>query len=185
MLEDRLKFDKSQTQSITFTLLSESALVGLVVSPFIGHVADRTSNKKSLLLYSLGGAMVGTVGLAISESGMSHQTRPKQLRKRIFDIFVFSGYSASGASRTKFTDLFSLGPFREPIRSSIRKQCHLRSRSCYYLRKHPIRTHMPDYGYSYIRRIDRHICRNDASRRLVGVIWLLANLVHGFCLDCC
>jgi MFS-type transporter involved in bile tolerance (Atg22 family) len=72
MLEDRLKFDKSKTQSITFTLLSESALVGLIISPFVGHVADRISDKKSLLLYSLGGAMVGTVGLAVSESGTSH-----------------------------------------------------------------------------------------------------------------
>ncbi len=70
MLEDRLRFDESKTQSITLALLSESALVGLIASPIVGHIADRTSHKKSLLLLSLGGAMIGSVALALSRSGM-------------------------------------------------------------------------------------------------------------------
>lgn len=70
MLEDRSGLDPSKTQSITFALLSESALVGVVASPFIGQLADRTSHKKRLLLYSLGAAMGSSLGLALSRSGM-------------------------------------------------------------------------------------------------------------------
>lgn len=68
MLEDRSGLDPSKTQSITFALLSESALVGVVASPFIGQLADRTSHKKRLLLYSLGAAMGSSLGLALSRS---------------------------------------------------------------------------------------------------------------------
>ncbi|KAL2073978.1 hypothetical protein VTL71DRAFT_7756 [Oculimacula yallundae] len=68
MLEGRLGWDKSKTQSLTLALLSESALVGLIASPVVGHIADRTSHKKSLLLLSLGGAMVGSVALALARS---------------------------------------------------------------------------------------------------------------------
>ncbi|PVH87799.1 putative MFS multidrug transporter [Cadophora sp. DSE1049] len=68
MLEDRLNLDKSKTQSITLVLLSESALVGFCASIIVGHIADRTSNKRALLLYSLATAMVGSLGLAVAES---------------------------------------------------------------------------------------------------------------------
>ena len=70
MLEERLQLDTSRTQSITLALLSESALVGFFASIVVGHIADRTSNKRALLLYSLAGAMAGSLGLAVAESGM-------------------------------------------------------------------------------------------------------------------
>ncbi|KAH7369645.1 putative MFS multidrug transporter [Rhexocercosporidium sp. MPI-PUGE-AT-0058] len=68
MLEDRLNLDKSRTQSITLALLSESALVGLFASLVVGHIAGRTSNKRALLLLSLLGAMLGSLGLALSRT---------------------------------------------------------------------------------------------------------------------
>ncbi|KAK0113906.1 hypothetical protein ONS95_014149 [Cadophora gregata] len=70
MLEQRLKLENSKTQSITLALLSESALVGFFASIIVGHIADRTSNKRALLLYSLAGAMVGSLGLAVAESAI-------------------------------------------------------------------------------------------------------------------
>jgi MFS-type transporter involved in bile tolerance (Atg22 family) len=70
MLEDRIGLERSKTQSVTFALLAESALVGVVSSPMVGHICDSTSHKKSLLMYCLGFAMVGSVGLALSGSGM-------------------------------------------------------------------------------------------------------------------
>jgi MFS family permease len=70
MLEDRIGLDPRMTQEITFALLAESALVGVVASPFIGYLADRTSHKKRLLLYSLGAALGSSVALAMSQSGI-------------------------------------------------------------------------------------------------------------------
>lgn len=71
MVEDRIGQDPSITQTLTFSLMAETALVAIIASPLVGHVADRSQNKKSLLLYSLAAALISSVCLALSQSGRS------------------------------------------------------------------------------------------------------------------
>lgn len=74
MLEERIGLDPSLAQTLTLSLLAETAFVAVVASPVVGHVADRTAHKKQLLLGSLGVALLSSIGLALSESGMPGPT---------------------------------------------------------------------------------------------------------------
>ncbi|PYH95495.1 MFS multidrug transporter [Aspergillus ellipticus CBS 707.79] len=71
VLENRLGLDVSLTQSLSFSLLSESAITALIASPIIGHFADRVPNKKGLLLGSLGAALLGSIVLALATSAFT------------------------------------------------------------------------------------------------------------------
>ncbi|RHZ45547.1 putative MFS multidrug transporter [Aspergillus thermomutatus] len=68
VVEDRLGLDASLTQRISFALLSESALVAVVLNPFIGHYADKSASKRVWLLTALVAALLGSVYLALATS---------------------------------------------------------------------------------------------------------------------
>ncbi|KAJ5467233.1 hypothetical protein N7475_004985 [Penicillium sp. IBT 31633x] len=68
MFESRLHTDPSQTQYLTSTILALHGFCCAVSGPLIGHFADKSSNRKSLLLMSLGGCVVGTVMVAFSHT---------------------------------------------------------------------------------------------------------------------
>lgn len=48
MSETRLGLDASHTQNMSFALLSETAIVTVILSPIVGHYADKTSTKRIL-----------------------------------------------------------------------------------------------------------------------------------------
>lgn len=75
MVEDRIGQDPSITQTVTFALLAETALVAVIASPLVGHIADRFRDKKSLLLSSLAAALISSVCLALSRSGRSSRNQ--------------------------------------------------------------------------------------------------------------
>lgn len=64
MLEVRLGFDPSQTQTLTTAILSIHGFLGIVSAPVIAHFADKTPNRKVPLLIALAGCLVGTVLVA-------------------------------------------------------------------------------------------------------------------------
>lgn len=70
IFEQRMGLDVSLVQRITVLFLAEGALVSVLSSPFVGHIADRTSSKKSFLLYSLALVSVSSVGVAATTSGL-------------------------------------------------------------------------------------------------------------------
>lgn len=69
MIEVRLGLDSNYTQRMSFALLSQSAFVSVIVSPFIGHFADKSSTKRVWLLSALVVCLVGTFALAVATSG--------------------------------------------------------------------------------------------------------------------
>lgn len=71
MLEKRLGVDPSDAQYITSAVLSVHALVGVVLGPVTGYVADKISSRKSGLLVSLAFEIVGTIIVAVATSGTS------------------------------------------------------------------------------------------------------------------
>lgn len=70
MLEERLKTDPSQTQRLTYNLLSIHALTSVIAAPIVGHVADKVPSRKVSLIASLGAEVVGTVIVATCLSRM-------------------------------------------------------------------------------------------------------------------
>ncbi|KAM0798915.1 major facilitator superfamily domain-containing protein [Usnea florida] len=60
MVEFRLGLDPSRTQNITTALLAVHGLCSLIFAPIIAHFADKTTNRKYLLLFSLAGCVLGT-----------------------------------------------------------------------------------------------------------------------------
>lgn len=68
IIESRLSLDSSYTQRMSFALLSQSALVSVILSPLIGHVADKHSTKRIWLLSALVVALVGTGMIAVAMS---------------------------------------------------------------------------------------------------------------------
>lgn len=69
MIEVRIGLDPDYTQRMSFALLSQSAFISVIVSPLIGHYADKSSTKRVWLLSSLVVCLVGTFALAVSMSG--------------------------------------------------------------------------------------------------------------------
>ncbi|CAI7594520.1 unnamed protein product [Penicillium glandicola] len=68
VLEHRLGLDASLTQRISTALLSQTALIMVVVSPLIGSHADRSGAKRAWLLFGLAGALLGSFILAMATS---------------------------------------------------------------------------------------------------------------------
>lgn len=69
MLQKRIGIDKHQTQSVTSNLLGIFAGIQILMGPVIGILADRTSRRKSPLLFGLFVALAGTVLMAITLRG--------------------------------------------------------------------------------------------------------------------
>lgn len=70
MLEDRLHYNPSYTQPLTSSLLVVHGFFILVSAPVIAHFSDKTPNRKGALLVALGGAIVGTLIIAVAPSRM-------------------------------------------------------------------------------------------------------------------
>lgn len=70
MLEKRLHLDPSLTQRYTTEILTSHGIIGLVVTPIAGHLAEKSKSQKTPLLISLGGCLVGTLLIATTPSGM-------------------------------------------------------------------------------------------------------------------
>lgn len=68
MFESRLQIDPSQTQRFTSSILALHGIVSAVSSPVIGHFADKTDNRKSPLLFSITGCILGTAMVAFTHS---------------------------------------------------------------------------------------------------------------------
>lgn len=84
MIEVRIGLDPDYTQRMSFALLSQSAFISVIVSPFIGHYADKSSIKRVWLLSSLIVCLVGTFALAVSMSGgFQEKTKGKTLTDNI------------------------------------------------------------------------------------------------------
>ncbi|RJE24893.1 Mfs transporter [Aspergillus sclerotialis] len=64
MIEDRLKFDPSQTQRITYQVLTVHALTSVISGPIVGYIADKVPSRKVSLMFSLGAEVIGTVVVA-------------------------------------------------------------------------------------------------------------------------
>ena len=68
MLEIRLHADPRHTQQLTSAVLAVHGLVSAISGPVIGHFADKISNRKTPLLVSLVGCIVGTILVAAATS---------------------------------------------------------------------------------------------------------------------
>ncbi|PKX92268.1 MFS general substrate transporter [Aspergillus novofumigatus IBT 16806] len=68
IFEQRLGVQASHVQAYTSIFLAEGALVAIITSPFIGHVADRAKSKKALLLGLRMLTLASVLGLAITKS---------------------------------------------------------------------------------------------------------------------
>ncbi|PKY04684.1 MFS general substrate transporter [Aspergillus campestris IBT 28561] len=68
IFEQRLGVQASRVQAYTSLFLTEGALVAIITSPLIGHVADRAKSKKVLLLGLLMLTLVSVGGLAVTKS---------------------------------------------------------------------------------------------------------------------
>lgn len=71
MLEKRLCLDPLLTQRYTTELLTSHGTIGLVVTPIVAHLAEKTKSQKTPLLVALGGSLVGTLLVALTPSGMN------------------------------------------------------------------------------------------------------------------
>lgn len=70
MLEERLHYDPSYTQPLTSALLIVHGIFILVSAPVIAHFSDKAPDRKTALLAVLGGAIVGTLTIAVAPSRM-------------------------------------------------------------------------------------------------------------------
>ena len=70
MLEERLHNDPSYTQPLTSALLIVHGIFILVSAPVIAHFSDKAPDRKTALLAVLGGAIVGTLTIAVAPSRM-------------------------------------------------------------------------------------------------------------------
>ncbi|KAL3476228.1 major facilitator superfamily domain-containing protein [Aspergillus californicus] len=68
IFEQRLRVQASRVQAYTSIFLTEGALVAIITSPLIGHVADRAESKKVLLLGLLMLTLASVCGLALTKS---------------------------------------------------------------------------------------------------------------------
>lgn len=64
----RIHVEESRVQAYTSIFLFEGALVAIITSPLIGHVADRAKSKKALLLGMLMLTLASVCGLALTTS---------------------------------------------------------------------------------------------------------------------
>jgi len=70
MLQKRIGIDKHATQSVTSNLLGIFAGIQILMGPVIGILADKTSRRKSPLLFGLFVALAGTILMAVTLQGM-------------------------------------------------------------------------------------------------------------------
>lgn len=63
-----LQVDPSHTQPLTSAILGIHGAVAIVTGPIIGHFADHSPSRKTPLLHSLSGCLVGTVLVACAPS---------------------------------------------------------------------------------------------------------------------
>lgn len=70
MLKKRIGIDKHATQSVTSNLLGIFAGIQILMGPVIGVLADKTSRRKSPLLFGLFVALAGTILMAVTLRGM-------------------------------------------------------------------------------------------------------------------
>ncbi|KAL2823521.1 hypothetical protein BJY01DRAFT_256605 [Aspergillus pseudoustus] len=68
IFEQRIRVQESRVQAYTSIFLFEGALVAIITSPLIGHVADRAKSKKALLLGMLMLTLASVCGLALTTS---------------------------------------------------------------------------------------------------------------------
>ncbi|KAL4748052.1 major facilitator superfamily domain-containing protein [Aspergillus terricola var. indicus] len=68
IFEQRVGVQSSHVQAYTSIFLTEGALVAIITSPLIGHVADRAMSKKALLLGLLMLTLASVLGLALTKS---------------------------------------------------------------------------------------------------------------------
>ncbi|KAI9370351.1 MFS general substrate transporter [Aspergillus egyptiacus] len=68
IFQERLEVQAYRVQAYTSIFLTEGALVAIVTSPLIGHVADRAKSKKALLLGLLLLTLASVMGLALTKS---------------------------------------------------------------------------------------------------------------------
>ncbi|KAL4875660.1 major facilitator superfamily domain-containing protein [Aspergillus karnatakaensis] len=85
IFEQRLKVHSSHIQAYTSIFLTEGALVAIITSPLIGHVADRAKSKKALLLGLLVLTLASVAGLAVTTS------LPGLFIGRFFQCFTSNG----------------------------------------------------------------------------------------------
>ena len=69
MLQERIGVDKKETQIITSNLLGIFAGIQILMGPVIGIIADRSSRRKSPLLFGLFIALAGTILMATTLHG--------------------------------------------------------------------------------------------------------------------
>lgn len=70
MLEERLHNDPSYTQPLTSALLFVHGICILIAAPVVAHFSDKAPDRKTALLVSLGGAIFGTLMIAVAPSCM-------------------------------------------------------------------------------------------------------------------
>ena len=70
MLQKRIGVDKHKTQSVTSNLLGIFAGIQILIAPVIGILADRSSRRKSPLLFGLFVALAGTILMAVTLRGI-------------------------------------------------------------------------------------------------------------------
>ncbi|KAF7917623.1 uncharacterized protein EAE98_010039 [Botrytis deweyae] len=68
MLQERLHINQSQIQIFTSAVLALHGALAMLSSPIIGHFADKSSNRKLWLLFSLAWCIIGTGMVAITHS---------------------------------------------------------------------------------------------------------------------
>lgn len=68
LFQDRLRKDPSQTQRLTAGVLTLHGLISAISGPLIGHFTDKLPSRRTPLLFSLAGCIVGTVLVAWSPS---------------------------------------------------------------------------------------------------------------------
>jgi predicted MFS family arabinose efflux permease len=71
MIEDRLGLDASVTQSASSQLLAVTAAINVFVRIPMAHFADKSSSKRSWLLWALAISFVNTLLTAFGNSRMS------------------------------------------------------------------------------------------------------------------
>lgn len=68
MLEIRLGIHPSHTQTLTSAILGVHGLASMISGPIVAHLADKTPNRRTPLLLSLGGCLSGTILVAFCPS---------------------------------------------------------------------------------------------------------------------
>lgn len=95
MLKSRLGLDDSLLQTMSFWLLAETAGISVVLSPLIGHYADKVDSKRIWLLSALVIALASTLGVALATSS-------QQLRHPRFCIILLTVTAVFGLFASRF-----------------------------------------------------------------------------------